>query len=415
MTAIIGAQAPAALFDHAIHVWRRYPDPFAGTAQDEIDADRAHFLARLSAIRDLPPGARNESSGHWQRSCGGGAGVTWPRHRDYQVAGLLEHRLRRGTDPASLRLLASALAGIGPAGPLDPEIRRVVGRHDPQTVARAGRWLVRNGTDEHTVTAGLVLLIETATERELPLLRTIGLLTRFAASTSLALEGIPGGAAVLIELAEHTSTCTPGRDLYIEALLRLAAPRTRYSWRESRTNPSGVHPRADPDRPDDPGVMHWLRRKADDGGDFTGYFAADVVIAAGITEVIADSFVDAEVVDHTGRLLCALTWCGGMGATLDELQGAPALLRHYREQVARLAPTSQRCRTVLCLLAAFTGEPRPGAQVVWSEDEHEAYRAQLAALLTRPAWRDCLRAVLALPSEGSDGWTAAVTGDLGVL
>ncbi|GAA2999876.1 hypothetical protein GCM10020229_10210 [Kitasatospora albolonga] len=401
------------MLDYALRVWRTYPQPFAGTAGDEIDADQESFLARLNASC-LPPSARNDRSGHRQRSCGGGSGVSWPRHRDYQVAGLLQHRLRRGTEPASLRLLASALTRVGPAQPLDPQIRWVLSRYDPLTVAQVGRWLVCNGADEHVVQAGLVLLVETATEQDLPLLRTLGVLTSFAIPTSLALERIPGGAAVLIELAEHTSTCTPGRDVYVEALIRLSAPRARYWWWESRINPFGVHPRADPCRPDDPEVMHWLRRKADDGGDFTGYFAADIVTAAGIAQALSDPQADAELVDHAGRLLSALTSCGGMGVTLDELEDAPELLRSYGEQVARLAPTPQRCRTVLGLLDAFTGEPRSGCQVDWSGEEHEAYRARLADLLARPAWRDRLRAVLALPHEGPDGWTATLAGELGL-
>ncbi|MGW4651230.1 hypothetical protein [Kitasatospora sp. NPDC004289] len=191
MTAAIGVMASPTLLDYALRVWRTYPQPFAGTAGDEIDADQESFLARLNASC-LPPSARNDRSGHRQRSCGGGSGVSWPRHRDCQVAGLLQHRLRRGTEPASLRLLASALTRVGPAQPLDPQIRWVLSRYDPLTVAQVGRWLLCNGADEHVVQAGLVLLVETATEQDLPLLRTLGVLTSFAIPTSLALERIPG-------------------------------------------------------------------------------------------------------------------------------------------------------------------------------------------------------------------------------
>ncbi|MFG2823362.1 hypothetical protein ACGFX4_28540 [Kitasatospora sp. NPDC048365] len=213
----------------------------------------------------------------------------------------------------------------------------------------------------------------------------------------------------LIRLADRTTGID--RIAYVEALNRLADPRARYPWFPG----NGRDPRASPDRPADPVALHWLRRRAADLGDFTGYFAAGTVVAASVDRAIADPHADSEVVDQTGRLLRAMTACHGMGVTLAALDTAPELLAHYTAQVSRLTPTTDRYRSVFELAAYLADPDGEAAGLDWPPDGRAAALDRLNALLRRPGWPEHLDALLAWPTGNIARWAELPAGRLGLL
>ncbi len=323
------------------------------------------------------------------------------RLRGARTAAVLDQRLGRPLSPVSLRLLDSALAQVSVPRHRDPAVRGLSRRHRPALLRTVGRWLVRRGTGREAVAAGLALLAETAVEGDVPLILTVGLLgSPFGRLPADALERLPNAAATpaLSRLAERTTGTA--RTHCVHALNRIADPRARYPWWQ------GPHPLAAPDRPADPGAVHWLRRRAVDHGDFNGYFAAETLIAADVERAIADPRADSEVVDQTGRLLRAAAEAHGTGATLADLDHADRLLTHYARHVVRLAPGADRYRSVLTLAAHLAAAGAAG---------REAIREQLTALLRSPGWPERLAELRADPRGNLAGWATLTARRAGLL
>lgn len=77
-------------------------------------------------------------------------------------------------------------------------------RVDRQRVQQTGRWLVRHSTDRCAATVGLALLATDWAEDDIPLIRTIGLLSeRFGALAAEALQRRCGGGEALLWLAKR--------------------------------------------------------------------------------------------------------------------------------------------------------------------------------------------------------------------
>ncbi|MFE0458588.1 hypothetical protein ACFW1A_04905 [Kitasatospora sp. NPDC058965] len=325
----------ATLHQHALRLHRATPDgPLPGDGAPYPDANDPRRASHQRRTRD--------HAGDYAR-------------RGQDVAALLEARLARPLSPAGLRLMASALAGLDVPIHRDRFLAALAARHDPDRIRTVGRHLVRHGTSRSVATAGLALLAETATAADIPLIRTIGLLSHhFGPLAAHALEQLPDGTPALLWLADRVSGW--GRVYVVEALCRLADPRAR----------------------------PWLLRRAADGDVLNGYFAAKVARVAAVHEAIADPAADSAVVDHTGVLLRIMAGCGGMGGTLAHHPQACDLLTAYAEQVARLEPTLDRYISVRLLAEDLTNGM--SATLDWPPDHLDRTRQLYADLLNRPGW-----------------------------
>ncbi|WP_344444242.1 hypothetical protein [Kitasatospora nipponensis] len=249
----------------------------------------------------------------------------------------------------------------------DRSIAALVARHDSDRIRTVGRYLVRHGTSRSVATAGLALLAETATEADIPLIQTIGLLSNhFGSLAARALEQLPDGIPALLWLADRVSGW--GRVYVVEALCRLADPRAR----------------------------PWLLRRAADGDFLNGYFAAKVARVTAVHEAIADPAADSEVVDHTGALLSIMTECGGMGGTLAHHPQACAMLTAYAQQIAQLEPTLGRFTSIRALADDLTNGMT--ARLDWPPGHLDRIREMYAALLRRPGWAEHVQELLDDPN-----------------
>jgi hypothetical protein len=242
-------------------------------------------------------------------------------------------------------------------------------RADRERVRETGRWLVRHTTDRCSATVGLALIASVGTVDDIPLIRTIGLLSnRFGALAARGLERLPGGAEALLWLADRVTGW--GRVYVVEALCRLQ----------------------------DPVARPWLLRRACDGDFLNGYFAGKVAQTAGLHEAIAEPSAEADIADHTGRLLLVMTYSQGMGTTLSHYPHAEEVLAAHLRHFQRLGPTANR----YCLaawLANSLGE-NGDAGSVGPLQRWQPYRDSYLDLLERDDWCEVARNGLAAKDSG---------------
>ncbi|MFE7393087.1 hypothetical protein [Streptomyces sp. NPDC057582] len=242
-------------------------------------------------------------------------------------------------------------------------------RADRERVCETGRWLVRHGTDRCSVTVGLALVAAVGAVDDIPLIQTIGLLSdRFGPLAAHALERRPGGTEALLWLADRVTGW--GRVYVVEALCRL----------------------------DDPVARPWLLRRACDGDFRNAYFVGSVAQTAGLHEVITGPCVDAEITDHTGRLLLVMTYSQGMGVTLARYPHAEEVLAAHLCHLDRLGPTASR----YCLaawLASSLGEQGDSGSI-GPVRRWQPYRDDYLALLERDDWCETARNALAVKDPG---------------
>ncbi|MGD1223753.1 hypothetical protein AB9Q10_35625 [Streptomyces krungchingensis] len=233
---------------------------------------------------------------------------------------------------------------------------------------QAGRWLVRHGTDTCAVTVGLALLAVVGTVDDIPSIQTVGLLScTFGPLAARALERLPDGAEALIWLAERVSGW--GRVYVVEALCRLV----------------DAHP----------AVRPWLLRRAADGDFLNGYFVGRVAQVTRLHEVFAASGGDAELVDHTTRLLHAMTYSEGMGTSLRRYAHANTVLEAHVRLLGQLGPTVERYFAA-ATIAQYLGEETPvGSGEPGSGTRREPIRSAYLALLDQEEWCETARAGLA--------------------
>ncbi|MFF4351347.1 hypothetical protein [Streptomyces sp. NPDC001530] len=236
----------------------------------------------------------------------------------------------------------------------------------------AGRWLVRHGTDTSAVTVGLALLAAVGIAADIPLIQTIGLLScTFGPLAARALERLPGGADALLWLAERVTGW--GRVYVVEALCRLVD--------------------------DHPAVRPWLLRRAADGDFLNGYFAGQVARVTKLHEVAAAFGDDAELVDHTTRLLHVMTYCEGMGTSLRRYPHAVIVLEAHVGCLENLGPTAERYFAAATIAQYLTKETSAGSDDPGLKARWEQSRTAYLALLDKEDWCDRAREGLAAEDD----------------
>ncbi|WP_030859614.1 hypothetical protein [Streptomyces sp. NRRL F-2747] len=247
----------------------------------------------------------------------------------------------------------------------DEHIAAAAARAHGEHVRETGRWLVRHGTDRCSVTVGLALIAARGETEDIPLIRTIGLLSgHFGPLAAHALERLPGGTEALLWLADRVTGW--GRVYVVEALCRLGEPMAR----------------------------PWLLRRACDGDFLNGYFTGRVARSAGLHEAVTGPGMDDEMADHTGRLLLVMTYSQGMGTTLSGYPHAEAVLAAHLRHIERSGPSASRYCTA-AWLASSLGE-RGDAGSIGPVRRWEPYRKGYLALLERDDWCGVARNALAV-------------------
>ncbi|MEV6235894.1 hypothetical protein [Lentzea sp. NPDC051838] len=292
------------LFDHAVALHRQFPDgplPLDGSPYPD-EARFQGFRARHHRDQDR-------------------------RAEGADVATVLDAYF--ATDTGSAEQLAETLARLDVPIRANDHIRAAALRAGRARVRRTGQWLVRKAHDRNAAVVGLALLETGHDDRDTPLIRTIGLLSNlFAPLAADALLRRQSGVEALLWLGDRTSGW--GRVYVVEALCK-----------SSRARP-------------------WLLRHACDGDILNGYFAGNVATAAHLHAAIAFDDADEELVDHTGRLLHVMTWCRGMGTTLEGYPAAAPVVEAYARHVSRLPATEARLRTRSALAEHLRAVPLTG-------------------------------------------------------
>ncbi|MEU8001088.1 hypothetical protein AB0B66_08010 [Catellatospora sp. NPDC049111] len=289
-----------------------------------------------------------------------------------------EDRRREGADVAAVldahfaersavpRDLAGAFHDLYvPIHPND-HIAAAACRVDADRVRATGRWLVQHATDRCAVTVGLALLATLWDDDDLPLIKTIGLLSnRFGPLAARALERRSwcGGSEALLWLAERVTGW--GRVYVVESLCKVGSAAAR----------------------------PWMLRRACDGDYLNRYFAGKVATAAHLHEAITAANPDSELVDHTGLLLTIMADSGGTGITLDHYPPAAAVLQAHCEHASRLEPSVERF-SIAAQLAAYLRQPS-ARRIAWPEGGREQVVGGYLSLLNRESWCAVARAGLA--------------------
>lgn len=351
------------LFEHALRLHRLTPDvPLHRSGDPFPDAER-----RRSERRRRPPD-------HTQ------VGVEAARV-------LAEYFDDTSDPPVSPGELASRLRGVPASYRRDEHINAVVRRAPAAKVRKAGRWLVRYGTDTDVVAIGLALLTEVGAVEDIPRIQTIGLLSNPFGSLAVdALGRLPGGVEAQIWLAERVTGW--GRVHAVYALCEQVD--------------------------DHPAVRPWLLRGALDGDFLNSYFADQVAQVTALHEVLDEYGDDAEVVDQAGRILHVMTYCEGMGNSLRHYPHGVTLMEGHVRHVARLTPTPERyfaAATVAHYLATET--------LLWSDDRRlkvrwGAARTAYFALLDREDWCETARQGLAAGNWQLNWLSSSVAPALGL-
>ncbi|WP_394619204.1 hypothetical protein JNUCC0626_08935 [Lentzea sp. JNUCC 0626] len=194
------------LYDHAVALHRRFPDgplPRDGAPYPDEERQRAR-----------PPRPRHS-----------------PRRVGADTAAVLDNYF--SSPQRRIEWLAETLSEVGAPNRLNGHVTAAALRANRWQVRRAGRWLVRYGEDRAVVAAGLGLLASDNHDGDIPLLRTIGLLSdAFAPLVSDALLRRKSGTVALTWLADHTAGW--GRVYVVEALCHRRTPARGADLRRSR-------------------------------------------------------------------------------------------------------------------------------------------------------------------------------------
>ncbi|MEU6298870.1 hypothetical protein [Streptomyces erythrochromogenes] len=255
--------------------------------------------------------------------------------------------------------------------PIHPNehIAAAAGLADGERVRETGRWLVRHGTDRHSVTVGLALVAAVGTGDDIPLIQSIGLLSNhFGPLAAHALERLPGGTEALLWLADRVTGW--GRVYVVEALCRL----------------------------DDPMARPWLLRRACDGDFLNAYYVGSVARTAGLHEVMTGPSVDDEITDHTGRLLLVMTYSQGMGVTLSGYPHAETVLAAHLRHLESSGPSGSRYCTAAWLASSLGEDGDAGS--IGPVRRWQPYRDDYLALLERDDWCEVARDALAANDPG---------------
>jgi hypothetical protein len=289
-----------------------------------------------------------------------------------------EHFSQPDAEPAGLEW---AFHGVHVPIHWDEHVVAAAWRADQQQVRQTGRWLVTHSRDRCSAVIGLALLAAGLADDDIPLIRTLGLLSnQFGPLAGRALVRRRATEA-LLWLADRVKGW--GRVYIVEALCDV--------------DPCGARP--------------WLLRRACDGDLMNGYFAGKVATAAYLHEAITSDDADDELIDQAGRVLLAMANCAGMGITLASYPPARAVIAAHRRHLARQAPTFRRWATTALLAGYLTGsvgEDLIDRNIGFPAPERQRMADQYALILNREDWTAVADAHL---KEGDDysEWTAYAT------
>ncbi|MEV1116753.1 hypothetical protein AB0I91_16910 [Actinosynnema sp. NPDC049800] len=336
MSGTTGAGPRISLYEHAVRLHEQHPDrplpnegrPFPGE-----------------------PRAKRHSGQGGRRRVGADVAKALDRHF-------------AGDDPP--QALAEAVRDLDVPIFRNDRMTAAARRADRERVRETGRWLVRHGPDQPAVALGLALLATGRDEDDIPLIRTIGLLSNsFGWLAADALKRRRGGAEALVWLGDRVAGW--GRVYVVEALCLVGGTEER----------------------------DWLLRRSCDGDFLNSYFAARVATAAHLHEAIT-TWSDDDFVDHTGLLLARIAGAEGMGGTLDHYPHAHAVLDAYADHLGRQAPSAGRYTRAAViahhLRASEIGTAERRARSV------DRYRA----VLDRDEWCAVVRAFVDDPDQDDD-------------
>lgn len=108
--------------------------------------------------------------------------------------------------------------------------------------------------------------------------------------------------------------------------------------------------------------------------------------------------MDADITDHTGRLLLVMTRSQGMGMTLARYLHAEEVLAAHLRHLKRLRPTASRY-CFAAWLADSLGE-KGDAGSIGPVQRWQPYRDDYLALLERDDWCETARKALAAKAPG---------------
>ncbi|WP_410819267.1 hypothetical protein [Micromonospora sp. 050-3] len=317
------------LFEHALRLHQQDPDgalPRDGEPYPDEDRYRPQLRNRTASDRRLD-------------------GV--------DVAAILDKHFSEPDAPVSE--LADALRDLYVPIHRNEHIAAAALRADRRRVQQTGRWLVRHSVDRGPATVGLALMGTDFAEDDIPLIQTIGLLSNwFGPLAAEALQRRRRGSEALLWLAQRVAGW--GRVYVVEAMCRRGGSASRA----------------------------WLLRHACDGDYLNGYFAGQVATTAHLHEAITSTEADDALIDHTGRLLKAMTDCGGMGTTLEHYPPAPVVLAAHAAHLARQTPTASRY--VDAAVIADHLATKPSNRCGCTAEQRDHIVRQYLAVLDRPDW-----------------------------
>jgi hypothetical protein len=199
-----------------------------------------------------------------------------------------------------------------------------------QRLFETARWLIKNGTDRRAVLVGLGLLCGNAEQRDVPLIKVIGLL-RFADQLAAeALAKIPSAARDLIWLAER-----------------------------SRRYPRVIAVRALAGH-SDPVVREWVLSMPRDL--LSSDLARHIAQGYGLAEMLGRTAVDDLQWDQAGNLLLAMTSTHNYQSEISRFEEAPDVYQRWVALADRRPATLERA-ALMTMVAEdlYTGPAAPAA------------------------------------------------------
>lgn len=240
---------------------------------------------------------------------------------------------------------------------------------DPPTPDRArelGVWLARNGSDVRAVLVGLVLLEKSATPAEIPLLRTVGLLSCFTDRCAAILGGLPGAAFDLVWMADRTSPREVWR--VVDALCEQA----------------------------DPFARQWLLRNAfGTDGPGSNARARRIAEVSRLADALTEEGRDDALLDQAIAIMVRMTSHRDYRTEIEKYSDSMRVLTLLAAEMPLLAPTLDRFAGLVALME----DMRTGAAacLVWAAGERAAVLDHMSTALYAPAWQRILSEALRNP------------------
>jgi hypothetical protein len=211
------------------------------------------------------------------------------------------------------------------------DVTRVLQELAPEPAQRlldTARWLIKNGTDRRAVLVGLGLLCGNAEQRDVPLLKIIGLLCFADQAAVEALAKIPSAAQDLVWLAER-----------------------------SRTYPRVVAVRALAGH-SDPVVRDWVLSTP--GDLLSSDLARKIAEGYGLADMLGRPAVDDARWDQAGNLLLAMTRTRNYQSEISRYKEVSAVYQRWVALADRRPATLERAALLIMVAEdLYTGPAAP--------------------------------------------------------